>query len=37
MPRLYRFKEDLTFAEAPRYLDEAAAKAGAEAVKNQVK
>jgi 2,3-bisphosphoglycerate-dependent phosphoglycerate mutase len=37
MPRLYRFKEDLTFAEPPRYLDEAAAKAGAEAVKNQVK
>ncbi|MFT3712873.1 MAG: 2,3-diphosphoglycerate-dependent phosphoglycerate mutase [Archangium sp.] len=37
MPRLYRFKEDLSLAEAPRYLDEAAAKAGAEAVKNQTK
>jgi 2,3-bisphosphoglycerate-dependent phosphoglycerate mutase len=37
MPRLYRFKDDLSFAEAPRYLDEAAARAGAEAVKNQTK
>ena len=36
MPRLYRFKEDLTFAEPPRDRDAAAAKAGAEAVKNQV-
>ena len=35
MPRLYRFKDDLTFAESPRYLDEAAAKAGADAVKKQ--
>ena len=35
MPRLYRFKDDLSLAEAPRYLDEAAAKAGAEAVKKQ--
>ena len=35
MPRLYRFKDDLSLAEAPRYLDEAAAKAGAEAVKAQ--
>ncbi|MFZ5444386.1 MAG: 2,3-diphosphoglycerate-dependent phosphoglycerate mutase [Myxococcota bacterium] len=37
MPRLYRFKPDLSLAEAPRYLDEAAAKAGAEAVANQTK
>ena len=37
MPRLYRFKDDLSLAEAPRYLDEAAAKAGAEAVANQTK
>ncbi|MFO0595390.1 MAG: 2,3-diphosphoglycerate-dependent phosphoglycerate mutase [Myxococcaceae bacterium] len=37
MPRKYQFKEDLSLAEAPRYLDEAAAKAGAEAVKNQTK
>ena len=36
MPRLYRFKDDLTFAEPPRYLDEAAAKAGAAAVANQI-
>lgn len=36
MPRLYRFKDDLSFAEAPRYLDEAAAKAGAAAVANQI-
>jgi 2,3-bisphosphoglycerate-dependent phosphoglycerate mutase len=35
MPRLYRFKDDLSLAEPPRYLDEAAAKAGAEAVKQQ--
>lgn len=35
MPRLYRFKDDLSLAVAPRYLDEAAAKAGAEAVKKQ--
>lgn len=35
MPRLYRFKDDLTFAEPPRYLDEAAAKAGAAAVAKQ--
>jgi 2,3-bisphosphoglycerate-dependent phosphoglycerate mutase len=35
MPRLYRFKDDLSFAEPPRYLDEAAARAGAEAVKKQ--
>ncbi|MEW5741287.1 MAG: 2,3-diphosphoglycerate-dependent phosphoglycerate mutase [Myxococcota bacterium] len=35
MPRLYRFKDDMSFAEAPRYLDEAAAKAGADAVKKQ--
>ena len=35
MPRLYRFNDDLSLAEAPRYLDEAAAKAGAEAVKKQ--
>ena len=35
MPRLYRFADDLSLAEAPRYLDEAAAKAGAEAVKKQ--
>lgn len=35
MPRLYRFKDDLSFAEAPRYLDEAAAKAGAAAVAKQ--
>jgi 2,3-bisphosphoglycerate-dependent phosphoglycerate mutase len=37
MPRLYRFRDDLSLAEAPRYLDEAAAKAGAEAVANQTK
>jgi 2,3-bisphosphoglycerate-dependent phosphoglycerate mutase len=37
MPRLYRFNDDLTLSGAPRYLDEAAAKAGAEAVKNQTK
>ena len=37
MPRLYRFRDDLSLAEAPRYLDEAAARAGAEAVKNQTK
>ncbi len=35
MPRLYRLKDDLSFAEAPRYLDEAAAKAAAEAVAKQ--
>ena len=35
MPRLYRFKDDLTFAEPPRYLDEEAAKAGAAAVAKQ--
>lgn len=35
MPRLYRFNDDMSFAEAPRYLDEAAAKAGADAVKKQ--
>jgi 2,3-bisphosphoglycerate-dependent phosphoglycerate mutase len=35
MPRLYRFKDDMSFAEPPRYLDEAAAKAGADAVKKQ--
>jgi 2,3-bisphosphoglycerate-dependent phosphoglycerate mutase len=35
MPRLYRFNDDLSFAETPRYLDEAAARAGAEAVKKQ--
>ncbi len=34
-PRLYRFKDDLSFAEAPRYLDEAAAKAAAAAVAKQ--
>jgi 2,3-bisphosphoglycerate-dependent phosphoglycerate mutase len=37
MPRLYRFRDDLSLAEAPRYLDEAAARAGAEAVANQTK
>jgi 2,3-bisphosphoglycerate-dependent phosphoglycerate mutase len=35
MPRLYRFHDDMTLAEPPRYLDEAAAKAGAAAVKQQ--
>lgn len=35
MPRLYQFKDDLALAEAPRYLDEAAAKAGAAAVAAQ--
>lgn len=35
MPRMYRFNPDLSFAEPPRYLDEAAARAGAEAVKKQ--
>lgn len=35
MPRLYRFTSELSFAEPPRYLDEAAARAGAEAVKKQ--
>jgi 2,3-bisphosphoglycerate-dependent phosphoglycerate mutase len=35
MPRMYRFDARLEFAEAPRYLDEAAARAGAEAVKKQ--
>jgi 2,3-bisphosphoglycerate-dependent phosphoglycerate mutase len=35
MPRMYKFKDDLSLAETPRYLDEAAAKAGAEAVKKQ--
>jgi 2,3-bisphosphoglycerate-dependent phosphoglycerate mutase len=35
MPRLYRFNDDMSFAERPRYLDEVAAKAGAEAVKRQ--
>jgi 2,3-bisphosphoglycerate-dependent phosphoglycerate mutase len=35
MPRLYRFNHDMSFAEPPRYLDEAAAKAGADAVKKQ--
>ena len=35
MPRLYRFKDDLSLADPPRYLDEAAARAGAEAVKKQ--
>ncbi len=35
MPRLYRFNDDLSFAEPARYLDEAAAKAGAAAVARQ--
>lgn len=35
MPRLYRFNDDLSFAQPPRYLDEAAARAGADAVKKQ--
>lgn len=35
MPRLYRFDSSLQFAQPPRYLDEAAARAGAEAVKKQ--
>lgn len=35
MPRLYRFNDDMTFVAAPRYLDEAAARAGADAVKKQ--
>lgn len=35
MPRLYRFAADLSLADAPKYLDEAAARAGAEAVKKQ--
>ncbi len=35
MPRLYRFNEDLSLAAPPKYLDEAAAKAGAMAVKKQ--
>jgi 2,3-bisphosphoglycerate-dependent phosphoglycerate mutase len=35
MPRLYRFQDDLSFAQPPRYLDEAAARAGAEKVKKQ--
>lgn len=35
MPRLYRFTDTLTFAEPPRYLDEAAAKAAAAAVAKQ--
>ena len=35
MPRIYRFNDELKFAEPPRYLDEAAARAGAEAVKKQ--
>jgi len=35
MPRVYRFTDELTFAEPPRYLDEAAAKAAADAVAKQ--
>lgn len=35
MPRIYRFKDDLSFAESPRYLDEAAAAAGAASVAKQ--
>ncbi len=35
MPRIYRFHDDMTFAEPPRYLDAAAARSGAEAVKKQ--
>jgi 2,3-bisphosphoglycerate-dependent phosphoglycerate mutase len=35
MPRLYRFTDKLTFAEAPRYLDDAAAQAAAQAVAKQ--
>jgi 2,3-bisphosphoglycerate-dependent phosphoglycerate mutase len=35
MPRVYKFKDDLTFAEPPRYLDPDAAKAAAEAVAKQ--
>jgi 2,3-bisphosphoglycerate-dependent phosphoglycerate mutase len=35
MPRIYRFREDLSFAEAPKYMDEAAAAAGAAAVAKQ--
>ena len=35
MPRLYRFDDQLQFTEAPKYLDEAAAKAAAEAVAKQ--
>jgi 2,3-bisphosphoglycerate-dependent phosphoglycerate mutase len=37
MPRLYRFDDQLKFAQPPKYLDEAAAKAGAEAVAKQTK
>lgn len=35
MPRIYKFADDLSFASPPRYLDEEAARAGAEAVKRQ--
>jgi len=35
MPRLYRFKDDLSLAEAPRYLDDAKAQAAANAVAKQ--
>jgi 2,3-bisphosphoglycerate-dependent phosphoglycerate mutase len=35
MPRLYRFDKAMNLSESPRYLDEAAASAGAEAVKKQ--
>ncbi len=35
MPRVYRFADDMTLAEKPKYLDEAAAAAGAAAVAKQ--
>jgi 2,3-bisphosphoglycerate-dependent phosphoglycerate mutase len=35
MPRLYQLNSHFTLSSAPRYLDEAAARAGAEAVKKQ--
>lgn len=35
MPRLYRFNDDLSFAQPPKYLDEAAANAAANAVAKQ--
>lgn len=35
MPRLYRFDDNLSFTQTPKYLDESAAKAAAEAVAKQ--
>ena len=35
MPRMYTFNDDFTLASTPKYLDEAAAAAGAASVAKQ--